>query len=108
MSNKRSLEKEILDAQVEIYTNFKKELDSMETGTFNREQDGYKVKIVKKNTITVDQKMAEAVGMAFKVKYSLDKKKFDSLSDEQKSAVEDCLTLKPAKPSFAVEKIEVE
>lgn len=104
-AEKRNIEKQILETQVEIYGNFQKELDEMETGTFNRADNGYKVKIVKKETVTVDQAMAEAVGMAFKVKYSLDKKAFAALSKEQKSAVEDCLSTKPAKPTFTVEKI---
>ena len=104
-SEKRNIEKQITDTQVEIYKNFQKELDSMETGTFNGAQDGYKIKIVKKDTVTVDQNMAAAVGLAFKSKYTLDKKAFNALTSEQKSAVEDCLTTKPAKPSFTVEKI---
>jgi len=105
-SQEKALKVLILDAEVEIYKNFANQLDK-EEGSFNIVNEGYKVKIVKKNKIVVDQmKAAQLSDIAFKAKYSLDKKAYKLLSDDDKSAVDDCLTTSPAKPSFTVEKLE--
>lgn len=105
-AQKKEIELQILQVQCRIYEAFKKELDTKSEGVFNFVNGNYKVKITKKNNVSVDQSMAESVGMAFKKKYSFNKTMYKSLTDEQKNAVDDCLTTKPSKPTFAVEKME--
>lgn len=105
---KKNIEKQILNVQAEIYTMFGEELSTKQKGTFNFVKDGFKIKITKKVTTSVDQEMADAIGIGFKKKYSLDAKAYGALTDEQKATVDECLTTKPAKPSFAVERVDSE
>ena len=95
----------LLDSEINLYNHFQKELDNMETGTFNREQEGYSIKIVKKNTVKVNQEKAMELDYGFTVKYGYSKTEYNKLDDNQKRMVDECLTETPAKPSFKVEKL---
>lgn len=106
LDRKKSIDAAILAKQVDIYNQFKMELDNKPKGTFNFESSGFKVKIVKKETIIVDQRLASVVEVGFRKKYELDAKEYKGLSDEDKRRVEECITTKPGKPSFTVERIE--
>jgi len=99
--------KELLAIEAELYTNYANDLDDDE-GTFNFTDDNLKLKVVKKMTVKVDQKLASVYSKYFKIKYEFDKKSFYNLTEKEKSVVEDCLTTKPAKPSFKVEEVKDE
>lgn len=96
--------KNLEELQIALYNKFSEKLN-FDTGTFMTEDSGFKVSIVKKETVTVDQALASVVGVGFDAKYSLSKKKYKLLSDQDKHRVDECLTTKPAKPSFKVEKL---
>ena len=74
--------------------------------------DGRLIKATVKITTTIDQDAAlEAEGrliergcnaQPFKIKRDLDKKVYDSLSDEMKAIVDEALTRKPGAPTLAV------
>ena len=84
------------DAEIALYDYFK--------GSFNDVVEGYRVKIICKDTITVDQSKCLPYLDVMRTKYELDAKKFKALPDDVKSEIEiACITTKPAKPSFCVE-----
>lgn len=99
---KANLEK----CQVELYKLYQDRLDEIDVGTLSAEDSGYKVTIVKKESTSVDQKLADVVQIGFRKKYELDKTSYKKLTAEDKKRVDECLTTKPAKPSFKVEKID--
>ena len=99
--------KELESIQAALYSLFQGEMDNTEYGkTFSTEMSGYKISIVKKESISVDQEMADVIGIGFKKKYTLDKKAYNKLDKEDQKRVDECLTSKPAKPSFKVEVID--
>lgn len=104
VAKEKEIKKQILDLQCAIYEAHQKELDNMETGTFNASNEGFKIKIVKKLTPSVDQELAGTVSCGFSVKFALDKKEYKTLNDVQKLLVDACMTYKPAKPSFTIER----
>lgn len=104
VQQKKDLDAKILSLQCSIYEAHQKELDNMETGTFNASNEGFKIKIVKKLTPSVDQELAGTMSFGFGVKFALDKKEYKTLTDEQKVKVDACMTYKPAKPAFTIER----
>jgi hypothetical protein len=96
----------VQELQVTLYNRYVDDLNRIDTGTFSREDSGFNINIIKKETTTVDQTMADVVGIGFKKKYSLDKTAYKKLSSEDQRRVDECLTTKPAKPSFSVERID--
>jgi len=100
---KRNME----EVQVAIYEKHFDAIGQIDYGsTLSTEDMGFKVKIVKKETVAVDQDLAKVIGLGFKAKYSLDKTAYKKLSVEDKKRVDECLTTKPAKPTFTVEAID--
>ena len=96
----------MLEVQTKIYETHFAQLNAVDEGTVNINiGEAYKLKVVKKMTVSVDQKLADAIGFGFSKKYSLDKKAYAKLNDEQKKSVNEALTTKPAKPSFSVERL---
>ena len=94
------------DLQAQVYTLFIDEIDTIDYGkTFSTESNGFKVSIVKKETIAVDQQLADVLGFCFKKKYSLDKTAYNKLTNDDRRRVDECLTSKPAKPTFKVERL---
>ena len=102
---KKAIDDEMTECLAAIYTDHAALLETKEEGAFKLPVENYKVTITKKLTVSVDQEMAAAVGMAFKPKYSIDKKLFATLNDEQKKSVNECLTTRPAKPQIKIEKL---
>lgn len=98
--------KNLEEIQVSLYNKFNDELSQIETGIFSKEDGKYKIKIIKKESVSVDQKMAESLGFGFKKKYEYSATEFKKLTDEQLKMAIKCLTTKPSKPSFSVEEIE--
>lgn len=92
--------------QVELYNRFQNDLNKLDTGTFSAEDRGYRVKIIKKESVSVDQKLASVVDIGFRKKYELDKAGYKKLTKADQKRVDECLTTKPAKPTFSVERIE--
>ena len=107
----QAAEKAVKDAQseldmikAEIYTKHMESLESIDYGkSFTTEEDGFKVSITKKETVSVDQTLASVVELGFNKKYSLNKTAYKKLSAEDQKRVDECLTTKPAKPGFKVE-----
>lgn len=103
----QELEAQKLQLEIALYNQYIDELKTMPTGTFNRDEGQYKVKIAKSMSTEVDQRLAKSLASlypeAFKLKYSVDKKKLDAMPPHVKSQIEDCITTKPKKPSFSVE-----
>jgi len=99
----KALEDEKLSVEIALYELHQEKLNEKAEGTFNFACDNYNLKIVKKETITVDQDLADVIGVGFRRKYDLDKTVYKSLSAEDKKRVDECLTTKPSKPSFSVE-----
>ena len=94
------------DIQAQLYTLYIEEIDAIDYGkTFSTETSGFKVKIVKKETITVDQKLADELGFGFTKKYSFSKKAYTSMISSDKKRVDECLTSSPSKPTFTVERL---
>lgn len=106
VEKKKAIDKQLVDLQSEIYIKFQNKLDTMETSTFNESCEGFKIKIIKKQTPSVDQELASTMNFGFGIKYSLDKKEYKNLSKEDQIKVDDCITYKPAKPSFSIEREE--
>ena len=99
--------KELESLQASLYSLFQGELECVDYGkTFSTELSGYKITIIKKESISVDQEMADVIGLGFKKKYTLDKKAYNRLDKEDQKRVDECLTTKPAKPTFKVEVID--
>jgi len=101
----KAIKDEMLEVQCKLYEQHADILNSKDEGTINVPASGYKVKVTKKMTVSVDQEMADAIGIGFRKKYELDKKSYAKLNDDQKKSVDECLTTKPAKPAFSVERV---
>lgn len=101
---KKDLDNEILECQSALYMLNMEEFDSTDNGTIHHLKDGFKLTVVKKESVSVDQKLAANV-KGFSVKYGFSKTEFNKLNDAEKAEVNKCLTTKPAKPSFKVEAI---
>ena len=95
---------EMTDLECKMYELFQNDL-SADEGTFNFEQDGYSLKVVKKMTVSVDQEMAATCVGGFTTRHTFSKTQYAKLDNVGKAAVDECLTAKPAKPSFKVEKL---
>lgn len=96
---------ELDNAKIDLYSHFANQLSPELTGSNTFEQDGYKIKITKKVSTSVDQKLASVVEVGFTKKYQLSKSAYNKLNDADKKRVDECLTVKPAKPGFEVEKL---
>ena len=99
----QKLNDEKLKIEIDFYNHHKDVLDAVEEGQKSFKDDGYKLTIIKKMTVSVDDAMADVVGFGFKKKFSLDKKEYKNLNEEQRKMVDECITTKPAKPSFSLE-----
>jgi ABC-type xylose transport system substrate-binding protein len=103
----QELEAQKLQLEIALYNQYIDELKKIPTGTFNREEGQYKVKIAKSMSTDVDQRLAKSLAglypEAFKLKYSVDKKNLEAMPPHVKSQIEDCITTKPKKPTFTVE-----
>lgn len=100
--------KNLEQMQVKLYEQFQKDLNQIgdtSTFTYEDENEGFKVSITKKESVKVDQKLASVVDIGFRKKYELDKKEYKNLSDNDKRRVDECITTKPGKPGFKVERI---
>lgn len=98
--------RELEDLQIELYTQFESDLNRIgDTATLSLEDQGFKVKIQKKETVQVNHALAAIVGIGFRQKFELDKITYKKLSDDQKIRVDECIITKPAKPTFIVERI---
>lgn len=101
---KKKIEAQLLETEVAIYEENMALLSEKDEGVINIPVDGFKVKVTKKMTVSVDQKLADIIKIGFRAKYDLDKKEYAKLNDDQKKSVDECLTTKPAKPSFSIER----
>lgn len=104
VENYKQAQKALDDSKIELYTHHLKDLN-FDTGTANFEEEGYKIKIVKKESVTVDQTLASVIGVGFSIKYALDKTAYKKLDALEQKRVNECLTHRPSKPTFTVEKI---
>lgn len=104
VAKEKAIKAQVVELQKEIYIKFKKDVDTVETGVVNCPCEGFKVKITKKLTPSVDQELAATMNFGFGIKYSLDKKEYKDLSKEDQVKVDECITYKPAKPSFSIER----
>ena len=104
---KKAIEADMLTCQVEIYTKHAAVFNTKDIGTVNAiDTDlGYKVTVVKGESVEVDHVKAAQVKFGFRAKYSLDSAVYKALTGVDKRAVDDCITTKPKKPTFKVEKI---
>ena len=96
---KAELEAEILkEAGIQDWQN------NLDAGTSNFEINEYAdLKITRSNKFAVDQDKASKLSVdCWRVKYELDKRKFDELPDFVKSEVEKVLTIKPNKPVLKI------
>lgn len=99
----KELEDEKLVLEVAFYNIHIEKLKQVDEGTVKFDHDGFRLKVVKKLTWTLDQNKAEDCKEIARVKYELDKIKYNNLSDQDKMKYADFITVKPAKPSFEVE-----
>lgn len=97
--------KTLEDSQVALYNHYTSDLN-FDNGIINFEEPGFKIKITKGESIAIDQKLASVVGVGFRTKYELDKASYKKLDDADKKRVDECLTTKPKKPSFIVERAD--
>lgn len=103
-AQQEQIAKELLDTEVAIYNEFAETFNTKSKGTFHVLPPGYKVTVVKRENVKVDQAMAEAIGFGFRKKYELDAKEYKDLSEEKKKLVDQALTTTPGKPTFTVER----
>ena len=96
---KAELEAEILKERG--FSNWQNNLDA---GTSNFEINEFAtLKITRSNKFVVDQDKASKLSVnCWRVKYELDKRRFDELPDFVKSEVEKVLTIKPNKPTLKI------
>jgi len=103
----KKAKEELLEVEKRIYIENKDYLDNRPLGTSTIEDDEYILKVVKKETITIDQKKIIDLGLtnhcAIKVKYELDKRNYKNLSIPDKNVLNDVITTRPSKPAFNVE-----
>lgn len=95
-----------LELEVDLYNEYKGELDLKDEGSFSFEKDNLKLKVVKKLDYKVDQDLAPLVEVGLRKKYELDKTAYKKLSAEDKKKVDSVLTISKSKPSFTVEVME--
>ena len=96
---KAELEAEILkEAGLQDWQN------NLDRGTSNFEINEHAaLKVTRSNNFVVDQDKASNLHVdCWRVKYELDKRKFDELPDSVKSEVEKVLTIKPNKPFLKI------
>lgn len=99
------LKSELEDVQAEIYLRHKARIDDKGLGTTTVEEDGFRVKIITKENVTVDQTLAKTHPEFFTLKYNFSRKFYEKSPDEVRSYIDRCITVKPAKPTFSVEQL---
>lgn len=104
-SAKELIEKEILDIEIALYNENIEALNAKASGTIHCDADGYRLTVIKRDNVKVDQKLAAAIEIGFKKKYEFSATEFKALNDEQKKLVESAITSTPGKPTFKVEKL---
>ena len=87
-----------------ILDKYKDEVKDSGSSTIN--EGPYKMIITNKMTTSVDQKLAEVIGIGFTKKYALSKTLYNKLSSEDKKRVDECISEKPAKTAFKFERVE--
>jgi len=105
LDQEKALKAQILASKEALYIAHQERFDEKDNGTINVEDQGFKLTVVKKETIKVDQKLAADMDVGFRVKYELDKKSYDKMTIENRKRVDECLTATPATPTFKVEKL---
>lgn len=106
---KAMIHKKQVDAGVDqlkemIIDKYKDQVKASGSKTIN--EGPYKMTITNKMTVKVDQQLASVVGVGFKQEYKFSKTDYKKLSEEDQKRVDECLTEKPAKPSFKFERVE--
>lgn len=112
-TEKKDIDKEIKDIEEKIIA----EMGVKEKGTLTVCGDRYKVKTVASEIIKVDQDKFkklrssnllsnESMKELFRVEVKLNKKPYDESGPKTKSAVDECITVKPAKVAVSAELIE--
>lgn len=99
----KEIEDQLLQTEVELYTIHAEELNTRDKGTINVTAPGYKLKVIKRENVKVDQVLAAAIEVGFRKKYELDQRAFDALPEEKRRLVAEALTISPGKPTFSVE-----
>ena len=89
--------------QVDIYNAHLEKFKEKREGTVTLEDQGYKITVVNRMNVTVDQKKAIQFPSLFTIKYGFSKREYDLMDDGSRKLVDDALTRKPGKPSFKVE-----
>ena len=113
MEKKAMLKKaqsELLEVEKMLYNENIERLKYANLGVTNIEKDGYILKVTKKESISVDSKKVIELGLeknsAFNTKFTLNKRVYDSISEQDRKIIYDCITTKPAKPGFEVKEVE--
>ena len=99
--NKLKAELEVEILKLQGFSNWENNLDA---GTSNFEINEHaSLKVTRSNKFVVDQDKASKLHVdCWRVKYELDKRKFDELPDFVKNEVEKVLTIKPNKPILKI------
>ena len=89
-----------LEAEILKEVGFSEWENNLEAGTSNFEINEHAaLKVTRSNKFVVNQEKASKLSVdCWRVKYELDKRKFDKLPDSVKGEVEKVLTIKPNKP----------
>ena len=98
------------DAEIALWNAYEDQLSNASMGTTHICDDvaGFKLSVVKKETYKVDEKAWKKSGLESsaikeKVSYTVDKKAYDSLTDDNRACLNKFIETKMAKPSFSVE-----
>lgn len=98
-------------AEIELWEAHSEKLSKAKFGTTHISDGKFKLTVVKKEDYKVDGKAwlkagLESSAIKAKVKYEVDKKAYDALTDDNRQVIDKFVETKMAKPSFAVVEVE--
>ena len=101
--------------EIEDKISLRLELDDQKEQTKTHNFDGYKVKIQQRLNRSIDSErlieiatyegILEKVQELFRIKYEVNKKAWESTDDAVTNLLVEAITVKPGRPSYAIEKV---
>lgn len=102
----KELTEKLHDIEAAIWLEANEAGNVRSNGSKTYEDNGYKVTIVHKDNVKVDQVAASKHPELFRVKYDFDKRLYADMPKSMKDLIDEAITITPAKPSFRIEKME--
>ena len=102
----KMLQKEKLSLEVELFKKHQEQLKAKPAGVTKIEMPELFLSVTQGYSYKVDQDMADVLQKGFRKEYKLDKTAYKKLSPEDRSQVDEALTISVRKPTFKVERYE--